>query len=103
MRTRVAVLQSQNLFRSTQLPEDTLLAHLLPYIQSSTSRSHWYKLANTQMWKSYCRPMLDVLDRRKLISIRSTFLADQFQNLHTNSDSILLSSTRPTAQVAPIL
>jgi hypothetical protein len=47
--------------------------------------------------------MLDVLDRRKFISIRSTFLAGQFQNLQTNSDSILLSSTRPTAQVDPIV
>ncbi|KAG1470506.1 hypothetical protein G6F56_002649 [Rhizopus delemar] len=40
MRTRVAVLQAQYLFRSTNLPDDTLLAHLLPYIQTSTSRSH---------------------------------------------------------------
>ncbi|KAG0905391.1 hypothetical protein G6F33_012202 [Rhizopus arrhizus] len=48
MRTRVAVLQAQYLFRSTHLPDDTLLAHLLPYIQSSTSRSHWYKLSVDQ-------------------------------------------------------
>ncbi|KAG1470300.1 hypothetical protein G6F56_002764 [Rhizopus delemar] len=35
--------------------------------------------------------------------VRTEFLADQFQNLYNNSDSILLSSTRPTIQVDPIL
>ncbi|KAG1270861.1 hypothetical protein G6F66_013716 [Rhizopus arrhizus] len=68
MRTRVAVLQAQYLFRSTHLPDDTLLAHLLPYIQSSTSRSHWYKLINTPMWKSLCGPILDTLDKKKFLS-----------------------------------
>lgn len=65
MRTRVAVLRARYLFRSTQVPGDTLLAHLLSYIQFSTSRSHWYKLANTPMWKSLCGPMLDTLDKKK--------------------------------------
>ncbi|KAG1446437.1 hypothetical protein G6F56_009572 [Rhizopus delemar] len=103
MRTRVAVLQAQYLFCSTNLPDDTLLAQLLPYIQTSTSRSHWYKLANTPMWKSLCGPILDTLDKKKFLSLRTKFLADQFQNLYNNSGSILLSSTRPTIQVDPIL
>ncbi|KAG1469588.1 hypothetical protein G6F56_003172 [Rhizopus delemar] len=60
MRTRVAVLQAQYLFCSTNLSDDSLLVYLLPYIQTSTSRSHY-------------------------------------------SDSILLSSTRLTTQVDPIL
>ncbi|EIE76949.1 hypothetical protein RO3G_01653 [Rhizopus delemar RA 99-880] len=103
MRTRIAALQAQYLFRSTHLPDDTLLAHLLPHIQSSTSRSHWYKLANTLMWKSLCGPILDTLDKKKFLSLRTKFLADQFQHLYNNSDSILLSSTRPTIQVDPVL
>ncbi|CEP13088.1 hypothetical protein [Parasitella parasitica] len=47
MRTRVATLQAPYLFRSSYLPDDTLLAHLLSYTQSPSSRSHWCKLANT--------------------------------------------------------
>ncbi|KAG1473597.1 hypothetical protein G6F56_000868 [Rhizopus delemar] len=103
MRTRVAVLQAQYLFRSINLPDDTLLVHLLPYVQTSTSRSHWYKLANTPMWKSLCGLILDTLDKKKFLSLRTKFLADQFQNLYNNSNSILLSSTRPTILVDPIL
>ncbi|KAG0775063.1 hypothetical protein G6F22_013584 [Rhizopus arrhizus] len=40
---------------------------------------------------------------QKTVFQNSKFLADQFQNLYNNSDSILLSSTRPTIQVDPIL
>ncbi|KAG1464997.1 hypothetical protein G6F56_004969 [Rhizopus delemar] len=55
------------------------------------------------MWKSLCGPILDTLDKKKFLSLRTKFLADQFQNLYNNSDSILLSSTRLTIQVDPIL
>ncbi|CEP20197.1 hypothetical protein [Parasitella parasitica] len=103
MRTRVATLQAQYLFRGSYLPDDTLLAHLLSYIQSPSSRSHWCKLANTQMWKSLCRPNLDTLDVKEFRSVRNQFLSDQFQDSYANSNSILLSSTRPTTQVDPIL
>ncbi|KAG1469784.1 hypothetical protein G6F56_003057 [Rhizopus delemar] len=54
------------------------------------------------MWKSLCEPILDTLDEKKFLSLRTKFLADQFQNLYNNSDSILLSSIRPTIQVDPI-
>ncbi|KAG1458888.1 hypothetical protein G6F56_006288 [Rhizopus delemar] len=78
--TRVAVLQVQYLFRSTHLPDDTLLAHLLPYIQSSTSRS-CYKLANTPMRKSLCGLILDTVDKKKFLSLRTKFLADQLDSI----------------------
>ncbi|CEP12244.1 hypothetical protein [Parasitella parasitica] len=103
MQTRVATLQAQYLFRGSYLPDDTLLAHLLLYIQSPSSRTHWCKLANTQMWKSLCRPNLDTLDVKEFRSVRNQFLSDQFQDSYADSNSILLSSTRPTTQVDPIL
>ncbi|KAG1463329.1 hypothetical protein G6F56_005307 [Rhizopus delemar] len=42
-------------------------------------------------------------DKKIFLSLRTKFLADQFQNLYNNSDSILLSYTRPNIQVDPIL
>ncbi|KAG1471174.1 hypothetical protein G6F56_002274 [Rhizopus delemar] len=38
-----------------------------------------------------------------VLQVQHLFRTDQFQNLYNNSDSILLSSTRPTIQVDPIL
>lgn len=58
MKTRTAILQAQYLYRSIYLPENTLLATLLPHIQNSNSRSHWYKPTLTPMWYSYCKPEL---------------------------------------------
>ncbi|KAG2200495.1 hypothetical protein INT46_004264 [Mucor plumbeus] len=103
MRTCVAVLQAQYLFRSTHLPDDTLLAHLLPHLQSSSSRFHWYKLSTTRMWRSLCAPIISTLDSKEFYSLRTEFLEQGFHDLYTGSTSILLASTRPTAQVDPIL
>ncbi|KAI9260127.1 hypothetical protein EDC94DRAFT_641160 [Helicostylum pulchrum] len=103
MRTRVAVLQAQYLFRSTQLPDDTLLTHLLPHLQSSSSFSHWYKLSKTRIWRSLCAPILSTLDIKQFYSLSTIFLDQEFQNLYTGSDSMLLASTHSTFQVDTIL
>ncbi|CEP14641.1 hypothetical protein [Parasitella parasitica] len=55
------------------------------------------------MWKSLCRPNLYTLDVKEFRSVCNQFLSDQFQGSYNNSNSILLSSARPTTQVDPIL
>ncbi|ORE02515.1 hypothetical protein BCV72DRAFT_215119, partial [Rhizopus microsporus var. microsporus] len=51
MSERVSILQAQFLFRSLYLPEDALLACLLPYIRN-TKGSQWYALSRTALWKT---------------------------------------------------
>lgn len=58
MKAKIAALQAQYVFRFTCLPDDTLFAILLPYLQISNSQSHWYKLSLTTLWHSYCKPRL---------------------------------------------
>ncbi len=103
MKTRIAVLQAQYLFRTSQLPADTLLAHLLPHVQLSNSHSHWYKLAQTTLWTHLCSPNISTLDRKQFYTLRAKFLDDQFQNLRQDTNSLLLSSSRPTLELDPIL
>jgi hypothetical protein len=56
MKTRAPILQAQYIFRTTNLPDDTLLATLLPHFQNSSNHSHRYKLSLPDMWHSYCKP-----------------------------------------------
>ncbi|KAI9262586.1 hypothetical protein EDC94DRAFT_499467, partial [Helicostylum pulchrum] len=81
-KTRTAILQAQYMFRSTHLPDDTLLATLLPHLQNSNSQSHWYKLPLTTMWHSYCKSQLSLgLDKKKFFNTRNTFITEQFESL----------------------
>lgn len=104
MKARIAALQAQYVFRSTCLPDDTLLANLLPYIQNSSVQSHWYKLSLTNLWHSYCKPQISSgLDKKTFFAIRDTFFVDQLQSLRSASDSLLLSSCRTSLGIDPIL
>ena len=51
MSERVSILQTRFLCRSLYLPEDALLACLLPHILN-TRGSQWYALSRTPLWKS---------------------------------------------------
>ncbi|KAG1439598.1 hypothetical protein G6F56_012244 [Rhizopus delemar] len=82
MRTRVAVLQASISF--------VVLIYLM--ILFLPICCHIFKLQ-----------LAALTDKKKFLSLYTKFLADQFQNLYNNSDSILLSSARPTIQVDPIL
>lgn len=92
MKTCTTTFQAQYLFRLTQLPEDTLLAQLLPYLQASNSRPNWYKLAQNTLWKIHCTPILSTLDKKKFKTIRCTFLSAQVKTQVIRSDSMLLSN-----------
>lgn len=103
MCTRVATLQAQYLYRSTHLPRDTLMAHLLNYIRSSNSSSHWYRLSKSTMWKQFCAPRPDPIDPKTFTWLRNNFVEDEYKKRFAQPDSLLLSSCRAELCIDPIL
>ncbi|KAI9478643.1 MAG: hypothetical protein EXX96DRAFT_571720, partial [Benjaminiella poitrasii] len=61
MHERIAILQAQFLYHSLHLPQDTLLSKLLPFLQTSSSISQWYKLTKSPLWRTFA-PSTDTMD-----------------------------------------
>ncbi|KAG1503089.1 hypothetical protein G6F46_000715 [Rhizopus delemar] len=53
MKNRVHILQAKFILRSLNLPDDTLFSRLLPYLRTSASHSHWYKLTSSPLWRNH--------------------------------------------------
>ncbi|KAI7904278.1 uncharacterized protein BX663DRAFT_504551 [Cokeromyces recurvatus] len=51
MKDRLIILQAKYIIRTLQLPDDTLIQKLLPLLQTSASRSQWYKLFSNPLWQ----------------------------------------------------
>ncbi|KAG1056034.1 hypothetical protein G6F43_002034 [Rhizopus delemar] len=101
MRERVVILQAQFLFRSSSLPEDTLLYRLMPHTQYT--RGHqWHKLSKTALWKLML-PTIANLDTRGFRAIKKKFLRSNLEKQNQGKNSRLLSSCRPTITLDPIL
>ncbi|KAG1178107.1 hypothetical protein G6F70_007913 [Rhizopus microsporus] len=84
MTERVHILQAQFLLRSLSLPDDTLLACLLPHIRLSKGHSH-------------------CLDKRLLKKLRLQYLQDNLEQRRAARNSGLLSLRRPKISLDPIL
>ncbi|PHZ09908.1 uncharacterized protein RHIMIDRAFT_261234 [Rhizopus microsporus ATCC 52813] len=101
MSERVSILQAQLLFRSLYLPEDVLLACLLPYIRN-TRRSQWCTLFHTTLWKT----ALSATEESDTRSLKSTKRRSLQQNLEIRQrcrNSKLLSSCRRSISLDPML
>ncbi|KAI9467805.1 MAG: hypothetical protein EXX96DRAFT_591377 [Benjaminiella poitrasii] len=55
------ILQSQFIYHPLHLPQDTLLSKLLPFFQTSSSISQYYKLTKSPLWR-ICVPFADTMD-----------------------------------------
>ncbi|CAO3657317.1 unnamed protein product [Mucor hiemalis] len=75
----------------------------LSYIQCTTNRSLWCKLANTNLWRNHCARNLQTLDKKQFLSLRRKFTEEQFLKLYEDTDSTLLPSLRRELTVDPIL
>ncbi|KAI8646105.1 hypothetical protein BD408DRAFT_474100 [Parasitella parasitica] len=102
MTNRSRTLQTKYSIRSLDLPDDTLLQLLLPHIQTSASRSNWYKLTSNPLWKE-CAPIIDDLDQRTFKRLKQQFLEDSFETLCAGTNSKLISACRPEMIIDPIL
>ncbi|ORE02478.1 hypothetical protein BCV72DRAFT_317778 [Rhizopus microsporus var. microsporus] len=90
MSERVSILQAQFIFRSLYLPEDALLACLLPYI-CNTRRSQWYALSRTALWKTVLSNT-EEHDARSLKAAKRRFLQQNLEIRQRCRNSKLLSS-----------
>ncbi|KAI9478672.1 MAG: hypothetical protein EXX96DRAFT_255690 [Benjaminiella poitrasii] len=102
MRERIAILQAQFLYHSLHLPQDTLLSKLLPFLQTSSSISQWYKLTKSPLWRTFA-PSTDTMDTRTFKHLRQTFLQNNLESRCDGPSSKLLSACQPTLNVDPIL
>ncbi|KAI7905859.1 uncharacterized protein BX663DRAFT_558458 [Cokeromyces recurvatus] len=89
-------------FRAIDLPDDTLLAKLLPELHASAFNTQWYKLIQTSCWR-LCAANSIPLDKRSFRKHRREFLEESFQQLRDETHSVLLSSCRPNLIIDPIL
>ncbi|KAI9470611.1 MAG: hypothetical protein EXX96DRAFT_490702, partial [Benjaminiella poitrasii] len=91
------------LLRSLSLPGDALLTKLLPHIGTSSSRSQWYTLSKTPLWKTR-HPELYSLDNRQFRKLQQQFLQANLNTLrNTPNNSTLLCLCRPTISIDLIL
>ncbi|KAG0885188.1 hypothetical protein G6F15_004451 [Rhizopus arrhizus] len=98
---RVSILQAQFLFRSLYLPEDALLACLLPYIRS-TRGSQWYALSRTPLWKTVLSTT-DEPDTRSFKTAKRRFLQQNLEIRQRCRNSKLLSNCRRSISLDHIL
>ncbi|KAI9483102.1 MAG: hypothetical protein EXX96DRAFT_606164, partial [Benjaminiella poitrasii] len=61
MSERIAILQTQLIYCSLHLSQDILLSNFLPFLQTSSNISQWYKLTKPPLWRS-CVPSADTMD-----------------------------------------
>lgn len=102
MTERIHILQAQFLLRSLSLPDDTLLANLLPHIRLPKSHSQWYAISKTPLWKR-CTQHIDSLDKRLLKKLRLQYLQDNWEQRRAARNSGLLALCRPKISLDPIL
>ncbi|KAG0783481.1 hypothetical protein G6F22_008669 [Rhizopus arrhizus] len=104
MKERVHRLQGKYILRSLNGPEDTLLSQFLPYLRTSASISHWYKLSKTPVWQRCCTSSnIESLNIRQFNSIFKDFRLENLQKQRDATNSVLISACRPTLSVDPIL
>ncbi|KAG1169845.1 hypothetical protein G6F70_008094 [Rhizopus microsporus] len=98
---RVGILQTQFLFRSLYLPEDALLACLLPCIRNIRG-SQWYALSRAPLWKTLLSTTKEP-DIRSLKAAKRRFLQQNLEIRQRCRDSKLLSNCRRSISLDPIL
>ncbi|KAG1493830.1 hypothetical protein G6F46_008534 [Rhizopus delemar] len=104
MKERVRRLQAKFLFRSINMPEDTLLSQLLDYLRTSASLSQWYKLSKTPLWQRGCASHeIDDLDSRTFNAIYREYLKDNLNPCRNATNSLLLLACRSKLGIDPIL
>ncbi|KAG1046605.1 hypothetical protein G6F43_010916 [Rhizopus delemar] len=90
MKNRVHILQAKFILRSLNLPDDTLFSWLLPYLRTSASHSHWYKLTSSPLWRVYCNQDIEHLNRQTFRIICQKYLEDLFhQNCQRTRTKLL--------------
>ena len=102
MTERVHILQAQFLLRSLSLPDDTLLACLLPHIRLSKGHSQWYTISKNPLLERSIQ-YISCLDKRLLKKLRLQYLQDNLEQRRAARNSGLLSLRRPKISLDPIL
>ncbi|KAG1046647.1 hypothetical protein G6F43_010877 [Rhizopus delemar] len=103
MKNRVHILQAKFILRSLNLPDDTLFSRLLPYLRTSASHSHWYKLTSSPLWRVCCNQDIEHLNRRTFRIICRKYLEDLFHQNCQRTRTKLLSACRSQSTIDPIL
>lgn len=104
MKERVHRLQGKCLLRPLNGPEDTLLSHFLPYLRTSASLCHWYKLSKTPAWQRCCTSdNIESLNIWQFNAIFKDFRQENLQKQCAATNSVLLSACHPILGVDPIL
>jgi hypothetical protein len=103
MKERTHILQTKFLLRSLDVPDDTLLFQLLPYIRTSASGSQWYKLTTSPLWRLCTVQDVEQIDKRCFRAIRQEYLQNSLEQCRDNTNSVLLSACRVDLKVDPIL
>ncbi|EIE90659.1 hypothetical protein RO3G_15370 [Rhizopus delemar RA 99-880] len=103
MKNRVHILQAKFILRSLNLPDDTLFSRLLPYLRTSASHSHWYKLTSSPLWRLYCNQDIEHLNRQTFRIICRKYLEDLFNQNCQRARTKLLSACRSQSTIDPIL
>ncbi|KAG1614598.1 hypothetical protein G6F46_006833 [Rhizopus delemar] len=103
MKSRVHILQAKFILRSLNLPDDTLFSRLLPYLRTSASHSHWYKLTSSPLWRVCCNQDIEHLNRRTFRIICRKYLEDLFHQNCQRTRTKLLSACRSQSTIDPIL
>lgn len=94
MTERISILQAQFILSSLNLPNDTLLSHLLSHIKSNSDQSRWHRLSKTVLWQHCSR-----LNHTN----KHGWLQDNFSHWHSASHSKLVLLCGPTVSLDPIL
>ncbi|KAG1510472.1 hypothetical protein G6F53_006656 [Rhizopus delemar] len=79
MKERTHILQMKFLLRSLNVPDDTLLSQLLPYIRTSASGSQWYKLTTSPLWRLCTVQDVEQIDKRRFQAIRQEYLQNSLE------------------------
>ncbi|KAG1150279.1 hypothetical protein G6F37_000107 [Rhizopus arrhizus] len=103
MKERIHILQTKFLLRSLDVPDDTLLFQLLPYIRISARGSQWYKLTTSPLWRLCTVQDVEQIDKRRFRAIRQEYLQKSLEQRCDNTNSVLLSACRVDLKVDPIL
>ncbi|KAG1151011.1 hypothetical protein G6F37_006521 [Rhizopus arrhizus] len=79
MKERIHILQTKFLLRSLDVPDDTLLFQLLPYIRISARGSQWYKLTTSPLWRLCTVQDVEQIDKRRFRAIRQEYLQNSLE------------------------
>ncbi|KAG2207427.1 hypothetical protein INT45_012966, partial [Circinella minor] len=89
------------LVRAYDLPSDTLLHQLRPYLVT-TRDSQWNTLHKSNLWNTLPLPCQDT-DRHALKIATTQFRTTNFTNMLTKPNNICLAACRPYICIDPIL